>query len=225
MRFRVIEVVSAAIQLQPSKNVRKDPQISTLMQSAAAPAAPRTSSAPQPGTVSPTGYPNGLNFSKGRKVGAGFLNMFFWGTGSFAMGDVGGGLLVGGLQVTSEVLYIIGWITINTSFNTERVWVPGTTTSYGYGYTNTTSGHYEDVTVHDDDKEARGVTMVVIGAVAAVAHVIVSHARPYAYDKSLAKRNGTYFALGDNPLRNITVAMLPGGGGAAAVNLAYSFSY
>jgi TolB-like protein len=206
IRFRVIEVVSAAIQLQPSKNVRKDSQITTLMQDAAAPA-PRQAAA-QPGAASSTGYPNGLNFSTGRKVGAGFLNMFFWGTGSFTMGDWVGGLLIGGMQLTSQILYVSGFVKVVTATSVE-------TNDY-YGYSGNSV---------DEGQMSTGTTMMFVSGLIALAQIITSHVRPHAYDKSLARKNGTYFALDGNPLKNITVAMIPDGKGAAAMNFTCSFSY
>jgi TolB-like protein len=94
IRFRAIEVVSAAIQVLSSFNVKKNNEIAALMGST--------------GTgASSTEYPNGLNFSTGRKVGAGFLNWIF-GVGSFTMGDWVGGLIVGGLELVGGILYITG---------------------------------------------------------------------------------------------------------------------
>jgi TolB-like protein len=98
IRFRTIEVVSAAIQVLSSFNVRKDNEIAALMGRGSTSAASGASA---------TEYPNGLNFSTGRKVGAGFLNWIF-GIGSFTMGDWAGGLIVGGLELTGGILFIAG---------------------------------------------------------------------------------------------------------------------
>jgi hypothetical protein len=196
MRFRVIEVVSATIQLQPSKNVRKDNQISALLGGAA----PSQSGA-RTGTAA--GSSQGLTYSTGHKVGAGFLNTFFWGAGSFFMGDWVGGLIVGGMQVTSEILYIAGAVQVLNS---------STTDSYGNYYT-------------DEDKAATGSVMMVAGAVLGLGQIVVSFVRPFVYDTALSKKNGTYYALGGNPLEHINIAIVPDKKGPAAMNFTYSFSY
>jgi len=103
VRFRTIEVVSAAIQVNTSLNVRKDNQTSVLL--SGAPASVQTSTT---GGGSGTGYPNGLNFSTGRKVGAGFLNMIF-GLGSFTMGDWVGGLIIAGAEVAGYLMMFNGF--------------------------------------------------------------------------------------------------------------------
>jgi TolB-like protein len=97
VRFRVIEVVSAAIQAQVSVNVRKDNIVASLLGNSG------FSSAESGVAVSATGYPRGLNYSTGRKVGAGFLNWIF-GLGSFTMGDWVGGLIVGGPELVGMIL-------------------------------------------------------------------------------------------------------------------------
>jgi TolB-like protein len=196
MRFRVIEVVSATIQLQPSKNVRKDNQISALLGDATL-----SQSGARTGTAA--GNSQGLTYSTGRKVGAGFLNTFFWGIGSFTMGDWGGGLIIGGLQLTSEILYIAGAVQVLNS---------STTDSYG----NDTI---------DEDAAVTGSVMMVAGVVVGVAQIVVSFVRPFSYDTALAKKNGTYTSLGGNPLEHINMAILPDKKGPAALNFTYSFSY
>jgi hypothetical protein len=57
------------------------------------------------------------------------------------------------------------------------------------------------------------------------AGVIFGHIRPFTYDIGLAKKNGTYFALGDSPLDNIGIAFLPDTNGSQTMRLSYSFSY
>jgi hypothetical protein len=136
--------------------------------------------------------------------------MFFWGTGSFTMGDWLGGLLVGSLQIASEVFFISGMATVITAW---------ATTPDGY------SDYDYDGPSYDKDGEERGITMLIIGGVTSIIHIVASHASPHVYDKALAKKNGTYFALDANPFRNIMVTMLPDGTGAAAMNVTYSFSY
>ncbi|MDR1429449.1 MAG: CsgG/HfaB family protein [Spirochaetaceae bacterium] len=99
IRFRAIEVVSAAIQAVPQANIRKDTRTNALLAGAAG-----TSPSTQ---TSMTTYPNGLNFSTGRKVGAGFLNIVY-GLGSFTMGDWVGGLIVGGAELVGVLCVING---------------------------------------------------------------------------------------------------------------------
>ncbi|GHT85955.1 hypothetical protein FACS1894137_10890 [Spirochaetia bacterium] len=98
IRFRTIEVVSAAIQILSSANVRKDTQTGALMAGASGPAG---------GNISATGYPHGLNYSSGRKAGAGFGNWLF-GIGSFTMGDWVGGLIVGVPEALGTILMVSG---------------------------------------------------------------------------------------------------------------------
>ena len=83
LRVRTIDVTTAAIQILSSYSVRKDSQTAILL----------SGTAGAPGSYQ-TEYPHGLNFSTGRKVGAGFLNWIF-GLGSFTMGDWLGGIIVG----------------------------------------------------------------------------------------------------------------------------------
>jgi len=102
IRFRTIEVVSAAIQVLSSFNVKKDNQMAILMGSGNT---NTNASNNSNSSASQIQYPNGLNFSTERKVGAGFLNWIF-GLGSFTMGDWAGGLIVGGLQLAGDLLII-----------------------------------------------------------------------------------------------------------------------
>jgi TolB-like protein len=203
LRFRVIEVVSAAIQLQPSKNVRKDSQVSALLGGATMSASTAQSAAR---AGSSTGYPQGLNYSTGHKVGAGFLNTFFWGTGSFTMGDWGGGLIIGGLQLTSQILYISGFVKILNA--TAEVY-----DSYGYDYKV------------DEDAITTGTVMIVASVGLALTQIIVGFVRPFAYDTSLARKNGTYTSLDTNPFEHINIVIVPDKKGPAAMNFTYSFSY
>jgi hypothetical protein len=98
VRFRAIEVVSAAIQLQVSANVRKDNIIAGLLDGGGF-----TATAGSSGNPSATAYSTGLKYSTGRKVGAGFLNWIF-GLGSFTMGDWAGGLIVGGIELLGFIV-------------------------------------------------------------------------------------------------------------------------
>lgn len=92
LRIRTIDVTTAAILVSSSINVRKDTQTAALLTGSS-------------GTRTNANLiPNGLNFSTGRKVGAGFLN-WIYGVGSFTMGDWLGGILVGGM-ITSGVLLL-----------------------------------------------------------------------------------------------------------------------
>jgi TolB-like protein len=103
VRFRVIEVVTAAIQTQVSANVRKDNIITNLLGSSG------FSDVGNGTAASFTGYPNGLNYSTGRKTGAGFLN-WIYGIGSFTMGDWVGGLIVGGTELAGLLLVMTAGI-------------------------------------------------------------------------------------------------------------------
>jgi TolB-like protein len=168
LRFRVIEVVSAAIQLQPSKNVRKDSQIANLMRDAVPVSRPAVAAA-----ATPTGYPQGLNYSTGRKVGAGFLNLFFIGIGSFTMGDWLGGLIVGGLQLTGNILYWTGVYNIATAS------------------VETYSSGYYDYTM-DEEKISKATGQMVAGVLFLLAQSVTGFIVPFTYDIARAKKNGTY---------------------------------
>ncbi|MDR0624509.1 MAG: P13 family porin [Treponema sp.] len=192
IRFRVIEVVSAAIQLQPSKNVRKDNQLAALMRDVP----PSQTASGRPGAASSTGYPNGLNFSTGRKVGAGFLNMFY-GIGSFTMGDVVGGLIVGGTELLGVILFISGGVTVAEFY----------------------ADYYIDEGVPD------GAGVMVAGSLIQLAGAVYGFIRPFSYDTALAKKNGTYYALGSNPLNSISIALVSDKKSAVTANFTYSFSY
>jgi len=181
IRFRTIEVVTAAIQVLSSMNVKKDNQIMVLMGGGGS-------------GIATTQYPNGLNFSTGRKVGAGFLN-WIYGLGSFTMGDWGGGLIVGGIELTGSIISVIGLI------GTE------TTDEYGFAY-------YEP-----------NYFVMLGGLAVVLAGVIYGHIRPFTYDKALAKKNGTYYSFEEsNPLYHITVAPMPSQNNMG-LSLLYSVSY
>jgi TolB-like protein len=205
MRFRVIEVVSAAIQLQPSKNVRKDNQIAALMRDTAV--STSQSASGQSSVASSTRYPNGLNFSTGRKTGAGFLNMFY-GIGSFTMGDWVGGLIVGGTELLGTILFVSGVVTL----------AEFTANSY--------NEHYEIIdTYYNEPSVSDGPGAMAAGLVINAVGVVYGFIRPFSYDTALAKKNGTYFALDGNPMNNINVTIIPDRKGVAAMNFAYAFSY
>jgi TolB-like protein len=171
IRFRTIEVVSAAIQVLSSINVRKDNQIATLMSNQGN----KQNANQNNNTVSSTEYPNGLNFSTGRKVGAGFLN-WIYGLGSFTMGDWVGGLIVGGIELAGIFL-------IASSINDMAELSP------------------------EDEYDP---TSLILGYGLQIGGVIYGHIRPFSYDKSLAKKNGTYFAFDEaNPIYHISVMPVP----------------
>jgi TolB-like protein len=182
LRFRVIEVVSAAIQAVPQANVRKDSRTNTLFSDA-----PRTSSSSQ----TSTGYPNGLNFSSGRKIGAGFLNIIY-GLGSFTMGDFVGGLIVGGTELAGVLCVVNG----AESGSVEE----GPGSSYYFGIA------------------------LEVGA------VIYGFIRPFQYDTSLAKKNGTYYAAAaiedKNPLYHMAVSLQNNrSGGFERAGLSFRYLY
>jgi len=116
IRFRTIEVVSAAIQATSSFNVKKDKQIELILSGTGSAA---------------TGLPNGLNFTTGRKVGSGFLNHFFLGAGSFSMGDWVGGLIVGGVETAGIVLFAYGTYTMITELELSDKADPSELTTAG----------------------------------------------------------------------------------------------
>jgi hypothetical protein len=87
LSLRFAGASSTYLGLQPAGNVTQAPQQPQVSQQPQKPKQP----------ASATMYPNGLHFSTGRKVGAGFLNMLF-GLGSFTMGDLKGGWFILGLE-------------------------------------------------------------------------------------------------------------------------------
>jgi len=179
IRFRTIEVVSAAIQVNTSLNVRKDNQTNVLLSGTSASA--QTSATGGSGT----GYPNGLNFSTGRKVGAGFLNMLF-GLGSFTMGDWAGGLILVGAQAGGYYMMMIGF------------------DEYEY-YTEPNAFYYTGLAIN-------------------IGSLIFGFVRPFSYDKSLAKKNGTYFAS-SNPMEHINIVLIPDNNSIRTVCLSYNIQY
>jgi TolB-like protein len=208
LRFRLIEVDGAAVPLPPSKNVRKDSHIAALMRDAAPDA-----SKPAGGPFATAEYPKGLNFSTDHKIGVGFLNMLFFGAGSFSMGDWKGGLLTGGLQLTSVTLSIIGAVELARAMT-------------GWLYCWVDGIESVDKRLMTANKRITAANILLIsGGVVTLAQVVVSFVRPFAYDKALAKKNGTYTGLGGNPLEHINIALLPDKNGPAALNFTYSFSY
>ena len=100
IRFRAIDVESAAIQALVSINVRKDSQIATLMEQRS----------------SPLGRA-GANF------GYGALNIVF-GLGSYLQGDVGGGIIVTSGYALS--LGLIIWELVGLKYEDALAGIPGT---------------------------------------------------------------------------------------------------
>jgi TolB-like protein len=201
IRFRTIEVSSAALQVISAMDVKQDERLTGLLGRR-----PSSNSSASPANQNPapkaeaTGYPNGRNFSTGRKVGSGFLNLV-GGLGSFTMGDWVGGLIIGVGEIGGTVLMATG---------------VGTTT-----ITN------PDGSTTPQDSLGTGFY---IGIGLVVGSNIFGFIRPFMYDTSLAKKRGTYYAdagkaAGGNPLEHIDIALIPDSSGIRAVNLSYSFSY
>jgi TolB-like protein len=138
----------------------------------------------------------GLTWTNGEKWSKGAMNMVF-GLGSFTMKDWLGGSIVAGGELAGAILVIVG-ITYSSS------------TDDGMG--NTSSQEGEPIAF-------------LSGIALTAGSLVFGYIRPFSYDKSLARKNGTYFALDGNPLKNIAVAVIPDGKGATAMNFTYSFSY
>jgi TolB-like protein len=191
IRFRAIEAQTAVVQVQTSENVKGDNQIKQLMAGAE--------------QNTGTGLPNGLNYTTGRKVGAGFLN-WIYGAGSFTMGDWLGGLIVGGAELTGTILTIAYAVQYA---NYEASW-----SSYSTGNTYTTG--------YTEDEPSPG--LLVAGLLIQTAGVVYGHIRPFQYDTALAKKNGTYYAS-QNPMDHIRITVIPDNKGIRAVNLSYSLKF
>jgi len=190
IRFRTIEVESAAIQVLSSFNVQKDTLITTLMSS-------------NPVTTSITQYPNGLNFSTGRKVGTGFLNMLF-GIGSFTMGDPLGGTIVGGLELTGTIVLLAGIVRYEKARTTTHS-------------SNSSAEFWAEIEASQ--------TIMGIGMGVYVVGAITGFVRPFAYDKALAKKRGTYISADvSNPLYHISLQPVYNKD-TAGMSLLYSMSY
>jgi hypothetical protein len=148
-----------------------------------------------------TGLPNGLTYTTGRKVGAGFLN-FVAGVGSFTMGDWIGGLIVGGTEALGLGLIIVGMI--------------------GNAYEDDGSEWFADFGSRFEAEPNIG--LLVSGLLIGAAGEIYGYIRPFQYDKSLSKKNGTYYAS-NNPMDHIHIAVIPNNKGIRAVNMSYSFKF
>ena len=187
IRFRTIEVSSAAIQVLSSFNVQRDDQIASLM-SGTNQQTSASASVNQRQNASQSQY-DGLNFSSGRKTGAGFLNLLF-GIGSFTMGDIGGGFLVGVPELAGIALMIIG-----AGMAEEAIY-------------NSYYNSYYDPYYDYDTAMAEADTMSLIGAGVYIVGVIIGFARPFAYDKALARQRVTA-GENSNPMNNISLIHVP----------------
>ncbi|MDR2158663.1 MAG: CsgG/HfaB family protein [Treponema sp.] len=104
LRFRTINVETAAIEVLTNATVKQDARTDSLF------AAPATIT--------------GLTWTTQQKIGKGALNMLF-GVGSFTMGDPLGGAIVGVVEAAGFVMVGISFMTTETD-TTMRAWVvPG----------------------------------------------------------------------------------------------------
>jgi hypothetical protein len=154
-------------------------------------------------------FGDGLSFSAGQKTGYSFLNLLY-GTGSFLMGDISGGLWVGGMELTGTVLIIVGIVNIG-----------GATTTSGYYY----YGNYYSESYVDSGKLTAGYIMLGVGALLEIGGAIYGFIRPSSYDRTLSGRQGTYNSFNGNPIRNIDIGVLPDDRGIRKLNLTWSSSF
>jgi len=190
MRFRVIAVETAAVQAMTSHNVRNDALLANLMRDSGN----VTSTRP---ATSPIQLQDGLNFSTGRKVGAGFLNWIL-GLGSYTMGDWVGGLILTGSQALALVFYFSYLNSFNDVYDEEG--------NFRYS-------------------ESDHVPMLVSGGFALFS-AIYSFIRPFAYDTALAKKNGTYMSFEKfNPIEHINITPTVDKNGRTRMGLLFSGSY
>jgi len=210
VRFRTIEVVSAAAQAWPSYSVKKDKQMELLL-----------SGVRKQTATSSTGLPGGLNYTTGRKVGAGVLNMLL-GTGSFTMGDWVGGLIVGGVEAVGLVLTISGSdISYKESSKPLEISNPSYQPSQPYSSTNKPYIPNPD---RDESKIENGELLTAVGIIVYAAGAVYGYIRPFSYDKDLAKKNGTYIGS-SNPMDHINIAIIPDRQGIRAVRLSYNVKF
>jgi hypothetical protein len=123
------------------------------------------------------------------------------------MGDVAGGFIVGGMEIAGIVLMVMSGIESYVDngywaydYNGSSYWVDN---GY-YDYTNT--------------------WMSIPGLLLEAGGIVYGFIRPFQYDTSLAKKNGTYYAS-NNPMDHINIAIIPGNKGIHAVNMSYSFQF
>jgi TolB-like protein len=190
-QFRLIEIQSARLLVSPDSDVAKDQQMLGLLGGSAP--APAQAVAPPPSQLpkSSTGYPNGLNYSGGMKFVYGFLLNQLFGLGSFIMGDVTGGIIIGALEAAGFVLLILGPSETAIGYST-----------YEYDYTT-----------------------MYIGLGVYIGGVIFGWFRPWSYDKSLAKANGTYYAQSKNPMDHLGIDLVADKQNTRALRLTYSLSF
>ena len=119
----------------------------------------------------------------------------FFGLGSFTMRDWLGGLIVGSTE-------LLGIIMIATGEDE---------------YHDYSGGHYNTYTEKNGFFYA-GIIFYTGGAA-------FGFARPFLYDKALAKKNSTYYALGGNPTNNISLTPVATHDGFRGVSLLYSASF
>jgi len=205
IRFRAIEVETAAIQIVSSFNIRNDAQVATLMGNQSPQGTARTpAAAPSSPALAPAPHPKGLNYSTGRKVGAGFLNTLF-GIGSFTMGDWLGGSIIGVLELTGAILFVSGYDKRESArYDLDSL---GVTEARDAAFD---SGHSIMVT---------GITTYAIGAIA-------GFVLPFTYDITQAKKQGTYmsFDASSNPIQHISLSPVPTKTGIG-MGLLFSASY
>lgn len=202
IRLRVIEVVSAAIQGIAAYNVKKDNQTAMLLSGLPGTSTTSSSASGSPGFQTPAVLPNGLNFTTGRKVTAGFLNIPF-GMGSFTMGDWAGGLITAGFDAAAITFLVL-------SLQEE--------TYYSY------DGDDDDD--YDRNEERRRLYpwagYAAIGCLSAA--VVYGFVQPFIYDVALAKKNGSYL-MSSNPMDHINIALIPDKEGIQAVQMSFSMRF
>jgi TolB-like protein len=136
----------------------------------------------------------GLTWTNGEKWAKGAMNMAF-GLGSFTMKDWLGGSIVAGGELAGAILLIIG-ITSSTYSSTDD----------GRGNTSSSSS------------SGNGVASL-SGILLTVGSLVFGYARPFSYDKSLARKNALAFGPG-----NINMAFEPNRDGMA-VQMLYEMRF
>jgi TolB-like protein len=156
----------------------------------------------------------GLQFSTGRKIGAGFLNLAF-GAGSFTLGDWGGGLI-------SLAGHAVGWgVSIYGMSQLANLDNTYTETSNFDGQNTYTTSEGATPAQYDEAGAYLAIGMVINLGVA-----IFDFVQPFTYDRRLAQKNSGYHAaLNENPLEHINVSYAPQKTGAGAVNLSFRYRW
>jgi TolB-like protein len=132
----------------------------------------------------------GLTWTNSEKFAKGAMNMVF-GLGSFTMKDWLGGSIVAGGELAGAILLIYG-----LTYHEER-----------------TSG--DDYSAEDGNMGA-----FISGIILTGGSIIFGYARPFLYDKYLARKNGLAF----NPA-NVGIALGPNNNGGMAVQMSYKISF